>query len=64
MAKKKQLTKSTEDKIIFGVCGGLGEYFEVDSILFRIAFIILTFAGGGGILIYLLLALLMPTTVK
>jgi phage shock protein PspC (stress-responsive transcriptional regulator) len=64
MAKKKQLTKSTEDKIIFGVCGGLGEYFEVDSILFRIAFIFLTFAGGGGILLYLLLALLMPTTVK
>ncbi|MFP4515104.1 MAG: PspC domain-containing protein [Parcubacteria group bacterium] len=64
MAKKKQLTKSTENKIIFGVCGGLGEYFEVDPLLFRVGFIILTFAGGGGLLIYILLALLMPTEAK
>jgi phage shock protein PspC (stress-responsive transcriptional regulator) len=64
MTKKKQLIKSSENKIIFGVCGGLGEYFEVDPILFRLAFIILSFAGGGGILIYLLFALLMPASEK
>lgn len=64
MAKKKQLTKSNENKIIFGVCGGLGEYFEVDPILFRLAVIILTFAGGGGVLIYLLFALFMPANEK
>lgn len=64
MDKNKQLIKSQENKIIFGVCGGLGEYFEVDPILFRLAFIILTFAGGGGILIYLVFALFMPSSVK
>ena len=64
MTKKKQLIKSSENKIIFGVCGGLGEYFEVDPILFRLALIILSFAGGGGILIYLLFALLMPASEK
>lgn len=64
MDKKKQLTKSSENKIIFGVCGGLGEYFDVDPILFRLGFIILTFAGGGGILIYLLAALIMPSSDK
>ena len=64
MANKKILTKSSENKIIFGVCGGLGEYFDIDPILFRLAFIILTFAGGGGILIYLLFALVMPANSK
>jgi phage shock protein PspC (stress-responsive transcriptional regulator) len=64
MDKNKKLIKSQENKIIFGVCGGLGEYFEVDPILFRLAFIILTFAGGGGILIYLVFALFMPSSVK
>ncbi|MCF7794996.1 PspC domain-containing protein [Patescibacteria group bacterium] len=64
MVKKKKLVKSSENKIIFGVCGGLGEYFEIDPILFRLSFIILTFAGGGGILIYLLFALVMPSSEK
>jgi phage shock protein PspC (stress-responsive transcriptional regulator) len=64
MIKKKQLTKSSENKIIFGICGGLGEYFGLDPILFRLAFIILSFAGGGGVLIYLLLALFIPTAEK
>lgn len=64
MKKDKKLIKSSENKIIFGVCGGLGEYFEVDPLLFRIAFVILAFGGGGGILIYLLLALIMPASAK
>ncbi len=60
MKKDKKLTKSVENKIIFGVCGGLGEYFQIDPIFFRLAFIFLVFMGGGGILLYLLFALLMP----
>jgi phage shock protein PspC (stress-responsive transcriptional regulator) len=36
MTKKKQLIKSSENKIIFGVCGGLGEYFEVIYLLFAL----------------------------
>jgi phage shock protein PspC (stress-responsive transcriptional regulator) len=62
MKNKKKLTKVNENKIIFGVASGLGKYFEIDPILFRLGFIILTFAGGGGVLIYLLFALLMPAS--
>src|SRR5215208_2224390 len=48
----RRLTRSSSDKLIGGVAGGLGRYFGVDSILFRIAFVVLTFAGGVGVLAY------------
>ncbi|MFA5087300.1 MAG: PspC domain-containing protein [Candidatus Paceibacterota bacterium] len=56
----KKLYRSSTDKIIFGVCGGLAEYLEVDSLIIRIIFLFLVFAGGSGVFIYLILALLMP----
>jgi phage shock protein C len=56
----KKLYRSSTDKILFGVCGGLAEYLEVDSLIVRIIFLFLIFAGGSGIFIYLILALLMP----
>lgn len=56
----KKLYRSNTDKIIFGVCGGLGEYLEIDPLIIRIIFIALTLAGGSGILIYLVLAILIP----
>jgi len=40
--------------VIAGVCGGLGTYFGVDAVLFRIAFVLLVFAGGLGIVAYVL----------
>lgn len=43
-----------------GVCAGLADYFEVDPTLMRIIFIILTLGGGAGIIIYIVLALIMP----
>ena len=56
----KKLYRSRKDKIIAGVAGGLGEYFEVDSILFRIIFLILALANGIGILLYIILMILIP----
>jgi phage shock protein PspC (stress-responsive transcriptional regulator) len=44
-----------------GVCGGLAEYSGIDPLLWRVGFVALTFAGGSGILLYLILWLLMPT---
>jgi phage shock protein PspC (stress-responsive transcriptional regulator) len=44
-----------------GVCGGLAEYSGIDPLLWRVGFVALTFAGGSGILLYLVLWLLMPT---
>lgn len=60
MVAGKQLRKSNTNRILFGVCGGLGEYFNVDPLVFRVAFIALAFVQGLGILLYLLLVLLMP----
>jgi phage shock protein C len=49
---------------IFGVCGGLGDYFDIDPTLIRIAFVIAVVGFGMGILLYLLLAILMPAQKK
>jgi phage shock protein PspC (stress-responsive transcriptional regulator) len=57
---KKQLRRSREDKVIGGVCGGLGRYFEIDPVIFRIAAVALAFVGGAGLLLYLAALLLMP----
>lgn len=57
----KKLKRSSSDKIIAGVCGGLGEYFNIDPVIIRIAWIILAFMPGGpGILAYLVCALIIP----
>jgi phage shock protein C len=60
MSNTKKLYRSKNDRIIFGVCGGLGEYFEIDSLILRILFILLIFTGGSGIIIYIILAIIIP----
>lgn len=57
---EKRLCRSGTDKVLFGVCGGLGEYFEVDPILFRLAFVLAVLLGGSGVLAYIVLAIVMP----
>lgn len=59
-APTRVLRRSSEDKIIAGVCGGLGRYLGVEPILLRIAFVVLTIAGGSGILLYIVAVLLIP----
>ncbi len=57
----KKLTKSREDQVLFGVLGGLGEYFNVDPVFLRVIFVFLTFIGvGSTIPLYIILALVMP----
>src|SRR5215216_4035192 len=56
----RRLTRSSSDKLIGGVAGGLGRYFGVDPILFRIAFVVLTLAGGVGVLAYIGLLAFVP----
>jgi phage shock protein PspC (stress-responsive transcriptional regulator) len=51
------LNRSTEDKMIAGVAGGLGEYFGVDPVLFRVGFVAATLLSGVGALAYLALVL-------
>lgn len=56
----KKLTKSRTDRRWAGVAGGLAEYFEVDSSLMRLLFVVFTLAGGPGLLLYIILAIVLP----
>ena len=56
----KRLTKSNTDKKICGVCGGLAEYFGVDSTWVRLAAVVLVLGWGSGLLAYIVAALVMP----
>ena len=57
---KKKLYKSNTDKKLCGVCGGIAEYFNIDSTLVRLAWVAFTFFGGSGILAYIIAAIVMP----
>ena len=59
MAEKK-LRRSRSDKMVAGVCGGLGKYLEVDSTVIRLAFVLLLIFAGTGVLLYLIMWLIMP----
>lgn len=56
----KKLYKSQTDRKIFGVCGGIAEYFNIDSTLVRLIWVILIACFGTGIIAYILAAIVMP----
>ena len=56
----RSLTRSTTDRKVAGVSGGLASYFGVDPLLVRIGFVVTTLATGAGLLAYLALMLLVP----
>ena len=56
----KQLFKSSVNKKLCGVCGGIGEYFNVDPTIVRLIFVILGLWSGSGVILYIIAALLMP----
>ena len=58
--EQKRFYLSEKDKKIAGVCGGLAEYFNIDSLLVRVAFILCIFGLGGGFFAYLILWLCAP----
>ena len=57
---QRRLYRSKTQKILGGVCGGLGDHFAMDPVWFRIGFVVLALGGGSGILIYLLMWLMVP----
>jgi phage shock protein PspC (stress-responsive transcriptional regulator) len=57
----RRLLRSRSDRVIGGVCGGLGRYFNLDPIIFRIGAVVLAFVGGAGLLAYLAALLLIPS---
>lgn len=56
----KRLYRSREQRFLGGVCGGLGEYFQADPNLFRILFVVFTFVGGVGLILYIASLLIVP----
>jgi len=57
---KKRLVRSKTDRQISGVCSGLAQYFDLDPTVVRLIFVIATVLGGPGLLIYIVLAIVMP----
>ena len=60
MAETKRLYRSINDRQIAGVCGGVAEYFEVDPTIVRLVFVALALVGGPGILLYIIMAIVIP----
>ena len=58
--QEKLFRRSRSNKILGGICGGLAEYFGVDPMLVRIAFVVFAIFAGSGLLLYILLWLLVP----
>jgi phage shock protein C len=58
--EQPKLMRSQSDKVLAGVCGGLAAYLGIDSIIVRLAFLLLVPASGLGLLVYLVLAVIMP----
>ncbi len=60
---EKKLYKSKTNKKVAGVCGGIGEYFNIDPTLVRLGFVALSFLAGGGLLVYIIAAIIIPDQV-
>ena len=60
MDSNKKLYRSNHDKKLAGICGGLGEYLQIDSTIIRLIFVLLAFGGLAGLWIYLIMALIIP----
>lgn len=58
---EKRLYRSKSDRMIWGVCGGLAKYFDVDPTLIRIIAVLSIFISGAGILAYIILAIVIPS---
>lgn len=61
---EKKLLRSKDDRVIAGVCGGLGEYFGIDTVLFRIAAVLLLLVNGFGAIMYIIAWVAIPENNK
>ena len=59
-SERKRLYRSRNERMLAGVCGGIGEYFDIDATVIRILFVLFALVIGGGILLYIILLIIMP----
>lgn len=57
---QKRLYRSRKDQVIGGVCGGIAEHFGVDSVIVRLFAVLAVFFGGGGLLAYIIMWIIIP----
>ncbi len=55
-----RLYRSSSSSVIGGVCGGLAEYLNADPVIFRVLFVLAVLIGGGGLLLYIILWIVIP----
>ncbi|MFH0828381.1 MAG: PspC domain-containing protein [Candidatus Omnitrophota bacterium] len=60
----KRIYRSSKERVIAGVCGGMGEYFDKDPVLFRIIFVLVTLLFGFGVLAYLVFWVSIPKDIR
>jgi len=62
MAKNKKLFRSTKNKMVAGVCGGIGEFFNIDPTVIRLLWVVFTIFTGivGGLLAYIVAWIIIP----
>ncbi|MBQ8610192.1 MAG: PspC domain-containing protein [Oscillospiraceae bacterium] len=58
--ENKRLYKARGHRMLCGVCGGIAEYFNIDPTLVRLGAVVLAFAVGGGVLAYIIAAVIIP----
>ncbi len=56
----KRIYRSRKERILGGVCGGMGEYLNVDPVILRLLFVLLVFAGGAGVILYIVAWMIIP----
>jgi phage shock protein C len=60
MDASRKLYRSTSNRQLAGVCGGLAEYFNLDPTLIRVLFVILAVLGGSGVILYIAMWIIVP----
>ncbi len=61
---EKRLYKSTTNRVLCGVCGGIGEYLNIDPTIIRLLCLVLVCGWGSGLLVYLIAAVIIPESPK
>ena len=56
----RRIYRDPDSRVLGGVCGGLGAYFNIDPLVFRLLFVVITLAGGAGILLYIIFWIVVP----
>lgn len=60
----KRLFRSRTDRMIQGICGGLGDYFNIDANIFRLLFVAFAFTGGASIFAYIIGIFIIPNELE